>query len=180
MIEWWKNHPDEKEKQKVLFKSGWSDYMNSFNNTEEIREYKSKEKKEQWADPDSVYHTKEYWEKRKVGENKKPNKCEIKILNILMICSNKWNYTGDYSFWIERKNPDFINFEEKKIIELFGWVHTEEFRKKYNNDFKSNKDHEKERKKIFSKTGYKTLVIWESELKNIKKVEEKIKRFIEI
>lgn len=36
-----------------------------------------------------------------------------------------------------------------------------------------------DRRKIFAEFGYETLVIWENELKNMKKVERKIKKFIE-
>jgi len=122
---------------------------------------------ELWKDPNSVYHTEEYWKKCAKSQNIKPNKPETLILNILKkLYSGEWKYTGDYSFWINGKNPDFTCVNGKKLlIEHFGtWWHKGE-------------DSE-ERKEIFSEFGYSTLVIWENELKNLEQVENKIKKFV--
>jgi len=103
-----------------------------------------------WKDP-------KYQQKLYESQNKKPNNCEIIILKLLdKLYPNEWKYTGDYSFWINGKNPDFTCTNGKKLlIEHFGtWWHKE--------------DDPEERKKIFKKFGYETLVIWEKELKDIK------------
>ena len=64
------------------------------------------------------------------------------------------------------KNPDFINVNGKKlIIELFGkYWHTGE--------------NPKDREKIFVPFGYRTLVIWYSELRNEERVKNKIREFM--
>ena len=96
---------------------------------------------------------------------RKPNKPEKILINFFRDASLPYKYTGDYSLWINGKNPDFVNCNgQKKIIELFGehW-HDEE--------------NAEERVKLFSKFGYSTLIIWASELKDMQKVSEKIRGF---
>ena len=98
----------------------------------------------------------------------RPNKPENLVLEVLdRRYPNEWKYTGDYSFWINGKNPDFTCTNGKKLlIEHFGTY--------WHKD--SNPE---ERKKIFAEFGYKTLVIWEDELKDMKKVENRIRKFVE-
>ncbi len=98
-----------------------------------------------------------------------PNKPETIILNLLnVIYPNEWKFTGDFSLIINGKNPDFVNVNgQKKIIELAG-------------DYWHEKSYTKDRAKVFKPFGYKTLVIWEHELKNIERVTKKIKKFAEM
>lgn len=88
----------------------------------------------------------------------KPTGIEKKILN--MIKNYGYEYTGDFSLWIDGKNPDFINEENKKVIEVFG-------------NYWHNKMDEPSRSLHFKKNGYKILIIWEKEIKldfeNVKK-----------
>lgn len=95
-----------------------------------------------------------------------PNKSELKLLDILNdTYPNEWKFVGDGSFIIDGKCPDYINCNNKKlIIELFGerW---------------HEKSEEEQRKEIFKKFGYNTLIIWFKELKNIEKLKEKLKLF---
>ena len=123
--------------------------------------------KEKWADPNSIFRSEVFTEKIQKALNLRPNKCEIGILKILESKHpSNYIYTGDFSFWIGGKNPDFINFEDKKIIEFFG-EHWHE------------KEDEKDRKRIFKENGYKTLIIWEKELRDLDKLTKKIQRFEE-
>lgn len=65
---------------------------------------------------------------------------------------------------------DFINCNgQKKIIELFGdyWHNRKEVKKR-----------DKKRIKTYAKYGYETLIIWEHELKNRKKLKNKILNFV--
>jgi len=105
--------------------------------------------------------------------NIKPNKPEKVLIDLLQILfGNSYKYTGDFSYWLGRRNPDFISISNKKIIELFGdYWHGETITgiKKH--------DHEKERIKHFKSFGFETLIIWEHELKNIKKLKDKIISF---
>ena len=90
---------------------------------------------------------------------KRYNKCEQLVDNILIsLLGNKYKFVGDGKVKFDRFNPDFININgQKKIIEFYG-------------DYWHNKEKSKEadfrRLKIYKKYGYKTLVIWGSELKN--------------
>lgn len=66
---------------------------------------------------------------------------------------------------INGKNPDFTNCNgKKKLIELFG-------------DYWHKGEDPQDRINIFKKFGYDTLVIWESELKDINKVKNKVIKF---
>jgi len=103
--------------------------------------------------------------------NAKPNKPEIFLTKILE--EFQFKYTGNYSFWINGKNPDFTNENKKKVIEYFGgYWHDEKI------TGKSRKDHQKEREEHFRKEGFMTLVLWEEDLKDHKKLTGKIKDFV--
>ena len=160
-----KNVSKRIEVREKIRKSITLSWKNNFNMRKEITTKISK----LWKDSNSVYHTEDYWKKRAVGENLKPNKCEAKIQKVLdNVYPSEWKYVGDYSFWVNGKNPDFTCINGKKLlIEHFGTY------------YHQGEDPE-ERKKIFSEFGYKTLVIWEHELKDMKNVEIKIKKFIEV
>lgn len=112
-----------------------------------------------------------HWKNEKITEKRRkaflihPNKPETIILNLLNELSpNEWKFTGDLSLMINGKNPDFAHIKQKKLIELFG-------------DYWHRGQNPKDRAKIFKPFGYKTLVIWESELKNISDVIKRIKKF---
>lgn len=104
---------------------------------------------------------------RKILIIRKPNKSELKLNQLLQVkFPNEFKFVGDGSFVLNRYNPDFLNVNGKKlIIELFGerWHEQEE---------------EISRPKVFSKYGYRTLIIWEHELKNKQQLLEKINNFI--
>lgn len=107
----------------------------------------------------------------------RPTKPEMLLGKLLQqFCPNQYRYVGDCEFILGGKNPDFVNINgQKKLIELFGdYWHSEEV------VGVPREQHEKERIEYFVKYGYKTLIIWESELKNIDSLKEKIIRFHEI
>ena len=99
--------------------------------------------------------------------NIKPNKLEIYLLNILeKLYPSEWKYTGDFSFWINGKNPDFINVNgKKKIIEFFG-------------DYWHRDENPQDRIDIFKTFGYDTLVIWEHELNDLTNLKFRINKFM--
>ena len=78
-----------------------------------------------------------------------------------------YEYVGDGKFWINKFNPDFISQTEKLIIEVFGdyWHNRDDIKKR-----------DSERINAYSKGGYRTLIIWEHELIELKKqlIEEQI------
>jgi G:T-mismatch repair DNA endonuclease (very short patch repair protein) len=80
-------------------------------------------------------------------------------------------YSGDGSFFIpvnttEKKIviPDFVNKEEKKVIEVCG-------------SYWHNPDEMEERTELYAKLGWDCLVVWDYELKNRNFLLEKITRF---
>lgn len=104
-----------------------------------------------------------------------PNKPETLILSILdKRYPNEWKFTGNNSVWFGDANPDFININGRKlIIEHFGiYWHSEQVKKL------PKKQHEDNTIQNYKNYGYETLIIWENELKDMNKVEEKIKKFI--
>lgn len=149
-------------------KKVWDDSDSVFN-TEEWRAKMSAAIKEKYKDP-------EFLKKLQKGLKTRPNKSETKLLKIINEISEvKYEYTGDFSFWIDGKNPDYINQEEEKVIEFFGkYWHSEEMT--------GNTETEEENNRInhFVKNGFLCLIIWENELKDLQTLTEKIKKFIEI
>lgn len=95
-----------------------------------------------------------------------PNKKEVIIQGLLdELHRNEWKFVGDGALIIEGKNPDFVNVNGKKLlIEFFG------------NHWHPKGD-EADRINTFAKYGYRTLVIWQTELKDMDKLKEKIKVF---
>lgn len=103
-----------------------------------------------------------------------PNKLETILINLFSRLNLNYKFTGDKSFWIDGKNPDFVDYNNKKVIEFFGdYFHDENFRK----DGISNEVHEKKKIEHYNKNNYKCLVIWENELSNIDKLTTKILSF---
>ncbi len=103
--------------------------------------------------------------------NLKPNKSEQKLNQLLQAnFPNEFKFVGDGSVIIEGFNPDFINCNGKKlIIELFGnfWHNLPSYIKRDNKKLN-----------IYSGYGYKTLIIWQKELRKPKIVIEKIRGFL--
>lgn len=101
---------------------------------------------------------------------KKPNKPEKQLTKLIKENNLPFIYVGNGKIWFDRRNPDFVcNNGVKLIIELFGdhW---------HNKPGVAEKD--KERIVTYAKYGYKTLVIWQHELKEPIQVIEKINNFL--
>lgn len=123
---------------------------------------KSKMEKKRWRED------KNFAERMRKSRNAKPNKSEIKLNDILdEMYPGEWKFTGDFSFIINGKNPDFVNCNGKKlIIELFG-------------EYWHQGETQEDRAKCFSPFGYRTLVIWWKELQDKELTINKIRGFIE-
>ncbi len=108
---------------------------------------------------------------QKRGAKIRPNKPEKNMIDLIQKNNLPFNYVGSGNIWFRGKtmsfNPDFLSKNPKYIIELFGDYWHRNTQKK-----------DKERLATYSKYGYKTLVIWEHELKNTPQVVNKIKEFI--
>lgn len=129
--------------------------------------------KKLWDDKNSSYHTEEYWIKRYIGENRKPNNAEKIVTSLLdELFINSYEYVGNFKVWINEKNPDWIHIKDKKVIEYFGghW-HDKEI------TGEDRYEHERNRVKAFEEDGYKALVVWEEELKDIESLKKKLINF---
>jgi len=109
----------------------------------------------------------EYVTKQMSSRKLHPNKPESFLLSLLEeIYPGEWKFAGDFSFWINGKNPDFVNCNgQKKIIELYG-------------DYWHKGQDPKDREKIFAEYGWDTLIIWENELDSLDKVKSRINEFV--
>lgn len=121
-----------------------------------------------------LWQDSEFVRKQIISRGVVPNKTEMVLDKIIQrLLPNQYKFVGDGEFILGGKCPDFVNINgQKKIIELFG---------DYWHDSKiqgvSKEQHVQERKDVFAKYGYGTLIIWECELKDLEKVEEKIISF---
>jgi len=118
-----------------------------------------------WQDPT-------YQEKQRKAQNRKPNKAELELEMLLnQHFPNQFKYVGDFQFWVGNFNPDFVNVNgQKLIIELFGdYWHT----------IDGSQIRDQQRLTTYKQYGFRTLVIWEHELKELEKVVEKLVTFIE-
>lgn len=124
-------------------------------------EFNSTILKERYRDP-------VYVKKMAAAWNIKPNKPETLMLQLLNdLYPGQWKYTGDFSFTIDGKSPDFTNCNgQKKIIEIFG-------------DYWHRGQDPQDRIDTFKPFGYETLVIWERELKDMSSVINRIREFSE-
>ena len=113
-----------------------------------------------------LWRDKEFVSKQCSARGLRPNKAEDKLFFILnKLYPGEWKYTGDFSFMIGSKNPDFVNSNgQKKCIELFG-------------DYWHKGQDPKDREKIFAEYGWDTLVVWECELKTKEQLESRIRDF---
>lgn len=83
---------------------------------------------------------------------------EIKFNNIIKKNHLPYKFVGNGKFFIERKNPDFINCNGEKIaIEVFG-SHFKEM------NYGSTENYIKERRKIFKKYGWDVLFFDETQI----------------
>lgn len=113
-----------------------------------------------------------YIKKLQEGLKMRPNNQE-QILNKILcrLFPNEYKFVGDFSFVLGGRSPDFMNVNgKKKLIELFGdyW---------HNHKYFPKMQTSKERIEYFKNYGFNTLIIWESELKNLNDLESKLKEF---
>ena len=158
---WLGKHHTEETKRKI------SEIRRGYKHTKETKRKLSKSVKQLWQN--SEYRN-ETVKAQMLGNQIKPNKPELQLQGILNeLYPNDWQYVGDGKVILNGFCPDFININGKKqIIEMNG-------------DYWHNRANAKEKdpRKIetYKQLGYDTLVIWESELKNVNNVKNKIQEF---
>jgi len=81
-----------------------------------------------------------------------PNNAEMTLFGIMNYLGLSYRYTGNGSFIFMGMAPDFVHNTKQKIIELYGerWHAPEE---------------EEERIKLFARSDYQTLIVWQKELR---------------
>ena len=130
----------------------------------EQRKMRSEISKRNWSNKDYV--------KRCLVGKQFPNANELKLQSLLTeLFGSDYKFTGNGDIIIGGFVPDFVNVNgQKKVIELFGryWHKLDEVR---------NRD--RRRKSCYKKYGYKTLVVWENELKDVKSLKKKLIEFHE-
>jgi len=90
---------------------------------------------------------------------------------------HQWRYVGDWRLAIDGKCPDFVHANRKLIIELFGeWHHLQ--LKQHHRPELTKERAEKERIAHFAAYGYRTLVIWSKELRDVEAVIGKVRKFV--
>ena len=112
-----------------------------------------------------------FLEKYAKGSKACPNKTELMLIEVITLLLLPYKFVGDYKIWIGGKNPDFINEQDKKIIEFFGYRHREE------STGISNIVSENNRKNHFKEFGYDCLVLWDEDIINKEFLKEKILTF---
>ena len=107
---------------------------------------------------------------REKGLTHRPTKPEQILNNLLQqILLNEYKYVGDGKVVIGGFCPDFINCNgQKKIIEMYG---------DYWHNLPNWNTRDKRRLVSYVAYGYKTLIVWERELKDLDKVKNKILKF---
>lgn len=105
----------------------------------------------------------EFQKSRMKALHASPNKSESILDAIIQkACPKEYRFVGDGAFILDGLNPDWVNVNgQKKIIELFGDAFHKPGMAKRRVGWRQT---ETGRKRAFIKFGYKTLVIWASEI----------------
>lgn len=146
------NRPEYKEKRRVISARLCQDptYIAKIRHSEEMRKYLSQLAKERIKDPECM---------RKILSSRKPTDIEQAIIVLIGKYNLPYRYTGDGTFQVGGKYPDFVNVNGEKIaIDIFGdrWHNSEEI---------------PERKAIFAKYGWELVIIWGHEINELSETE---------
>lgn len=96
---------------------------------------------------------------------KRPTTPELQVMEIIKDLNLPYRYVGNGEVIISGLCPDFINCNgQKKLIEVFG-------------DYWHKPCEEKQRYAMFAQFGYRTLIIWEHELKDKIQVSNRLLEF---
>lgn len=152
------NRPETKARSVQTATESWQDpeYREQQNNST-----RSISCKKIWQDPE---YRDSSLQSMNIARNLKPNNPEHLIDLITQEYFTRWQYSGDYSVIINGKNPDFINYETRQIIEFYG-------------DYWHQGEDPTDRAEIFAEAGFDLCVIWEHELQDLDEVIAKLRRF---
>ena len=154
--------------------------------TQATKDKMSKTQTELWKDP--VYRDSQI-KAIMEGSDKSPNECEkllFSIVNNLFPNQYLLNTKGEH-IRLKSKAPDIVNLQEKKCIEHYGdrWHGNTEYWKVTGTtlvdglSLKEIHTRDKKRIKLLESLGWKVLIVWEHELKDISKLGDKLIKFHE-
>lgn len=172
-----------------VMKKKWQNPAFLFN-SKKHKEKLSLQKKKEWANPHSTYNSKE-WKINRIKGSKKmwqdtqyrektikaqregmqlsPNKPEKAMMQIIKENKFPFNYVGDGKVILGGFNPDFLSKNPKHIIEVNG---------DYWHNLPKVKEKDKRKLRAYASLGYKTMIVWEHELREPEKVAERMERFL--
>jgi hypothetical protein len=111
-----------------------------------------------WKDPEHA---------RKVFSHRSPNRKELECFGIISsVVPKLFKYVGNGELNVGGKFPDFVSTDGSKLLIEF------------NSDYWHRGENTRTRARHFAKYGYKTLFIWQHELKYPKRLRRKILRFV--
>lgn len=115
----------------------------------EARFKMSTARKQLWKNPS-------YAEKAIRSFQMRPTAPELKVIEAIKVGNLPFVYNGNRGeFIISGKCPDFVNINgDKALIEVFG-------------DYWHKEEDESKRKEVFIQYGFKTLILWESHIKEV-------------
>lgn len=96
---------------------------------------------------------------RRILSSRRPTNIEQIVIDVIAKYSLPFRYTGDGSFIIGRKNPDFVNINGEKIaVDIFGdrWHELEEIPL---------------RKAAFAEYGWELVILWGHEVESMTELE---------
>jgi len=146
------NHP------KSEFKKGnhpRTEFQTGHNVSHKIRQKISEGMKRRWLDKEYAIKT-----RTKILKSlcRTPNCLERKMMEIIQRFNLPYKYVGDGSFFIENKNPDFININgEKTAIEVYANIFKQFC-------FKDVERWKQERQELFSKYGWEVIFLDEKQV----------------
>jgi len=167
-----------------LIRSACTEKLVEYAKSDAHRIARSKQATELWQDPeyraDQVAKRKRSWQENNFATMRRmmlancisPNKPETSVLSVLNeLYPDEWKFTGDGQVIIDGLNPDFVNTNGKKlIIEVFGDYWHRQGVKPY----RVNEG----RVDVYARYGYRTLIVWEKETKNVELLKQKIQEFV--
>ena len=101
----------------------------------------------------------------------RPTKAEQRLIDIIQAHDLPYKYVGDYKFWIENINPDFVECNGKKVaLEVFSsYYHNplENIGLEYHRTYRG-------RIETLKKYGWKCIIFWDYEVDDEKLVLERL------
>lgn len=126
-----------------------------------IRRWSDPKERAKWLDSLKIGGTLKGIQASLRAQKRRPTKPEKEVMDLIEKLNLSYEYTGDGKVIIERYNPDFVDKENKRIIEVFG-------------DYWHSKEDEIKRREIYNKYGYSLMVIWQSELEDLLAIKSRL------